>query len=801
MEPRIASLLGDTLLIDRNTIEQLSSLHSVQIPPPSVAPRRPLPVEPRDFVDETRASKNSLEPRASKPSLGHEFINKDFYAAFPGPPVGPAVVSSSGSSSTALAAAARPDGKPKAASRHAKSTIPLTEVLNSEQEDGPAVATAAAAAAVVVFSGSLSDILLDGGGGGGDGDCSSSSPRKKRKLGGNELLTLPKPHPPAKKGARRPRIPPLLQGLHQPPPDAGLFPPITGDGFKGALVERPAQETREVGPGARAAGAVERVVELGQGGAAGEEGKKGGKTKKRNKWTEQETKDLLRGVAKFGIGNWKKILECKDYVFRDRTSVDLKDRFVAFFFHCPSLSYLRRFRQATCLNTCCSILLMLRRFRTCCPDEYSKYRASDSSNPATPSKSAKGSHEPKDVTAKPSQYYGLYPPQIEPSEAKAPRRPRSGTDRKGPAELAEMGIDRPFFKNKRRERREFTERDDEALIRGFEKHGPVWHNIRSDPELGFGSRHPTDLRDRFRTRFPEKYAQAGYKVKPKDAQKQRDRSSGAKSDSKEPANSDQAVNRLEVETPLGAPPSTISAQTPSDTRSKPHNLLKPLLTTFPGPFDDFPDLASEDEASHSPITLSRNIFQWADAHPPHSTNAAMTNMPAIAADITSHLNFNLLAGMDQYHINPLATLNLPSATSTSFPINLTATGANISSSTTMAPIYSSSSTKQTQNLSQYPPSLPTLTFPSSSLPSGTRSGAVNLPPPADLLSGLDLDERTDVHNPSSLWEDGMALGMGAIPTSAAVIGTGAGAGSAVVPIRGLFESDGLGERSLLNSSV
>ena len=316
MEPRIASLLGDTLLIDRNTIEQLS-FHPVQIPPPSVAPRRPLPVEPRDFVDETRASKNSLEPRASKPSLGHEFINKDFYAAFPGPPAGPAVVSSSNE-----------DGKPKAAIRHAKSTIPLTEVLNSEQNDGPA----AAAAAVAVFSGSLSDILLDSSGGGGGGDGGSSSPRKKRKLEGNELLTLPKPHPPAKKGARRPRIPPLLQGLHQPPPDAGLFPPITGDGFNGALVERPAQEVREVGPGAPAAGAVERVVERGQGGAAGEGGKKEGKQKKRNKWTEQETKDLLRGVARFGIGNWKKILECKDYVFRDRTSVDLKDRFVAFFF-------------------------------------------------------------------------------------------------------------------------------------------------------------------------------------------------------------------------------------------------------------------------------------------------------------------------------------------------------------------------------------------------------------------------------------------------------------------------------------
>ncbi|OCL05233.1 hypothetical protein AOQ84DRAFT_366816, partial [Glonium stellatum] len=422
-----------------------------------------------------------------------------------------------------------------------------------------------------------------------------------------------------------------------------------------------------VGVGVTGGLGVERERE----GEDGDEGKGAGtgkkKVKKRNKWTEQETKDLLRGVAKFGIGNWKRILECQEFVFRERTSVDLKDR-----------------------------------FRTCCPDEYSKYRASDSSNPATPSKPTKRSHKPKDVNTKSLHYYGLHPPQIEPSEAKAPRRPRSNTDRKGPAELAEMGIDRPFFKNKRRERREFTERDDEALIRGFEKHGPVWHNIRSDPELGFGARHPTDLRDRFRTRFPERYAQAGYKVKPKDAQKQRDRSGGTKPDSKDPTTSDHqptkpAPNRLDAETPSSGSttqPTTTNTTipTPSDSRSKPHSLLKPLLTTFPGPFDDFPDLASEDEASYSPITLSRNIFQWADAHPPapnsnsnstnahaHATANATANaiaMPALAAaDITSHLSFGLLAGMDQYHVNPLATLNLPPAAAASGGAVTTATTA------------------------------------------------------------------------------------------------------------------------------
>ncbi|KAF2839132.1 hypothetical protein M501DRAFT_923224, partial [Patellaria atrata CBS 101060] len=49
--------------------------------------------------------------------------------------------------------------------------------------------------------------------------------------------------------------------------------------------------------------------------------------KPRRRWTEQETKDLLHGVAKFGIGSWKKILACEEYNFNGRSAVDLKDRF------------------------------------------------------------------------------------------------------------------------------------------------------------------------------------------------------------------------------------------------------------------------------------------------------------------------------------------------------------------------------------------------------------------------------------------------------------------------------------------
>ncbi len=47
----------------------------------------------------------------------------------------------------------------------------------------------------------------------------------------------------------------------------------------------------------------------------------------RRKWTEDETKDLLAGVKKYGIGKWKQILDDPAFSFSERSSVDLKDRY------------------------------------------------------------------------------------------------------------------------------------------------------------------------------------------------------------------------------------------------------------------------------------------------------------------------------------------------------------------------------------------------------------------------------------------------------------------------------------------
>ncbi|KAI9022759.1 hypothetical protein CLU79DRAFT_750603 [Phycomyces nitens] len=48
---------------------------------------------------------------------------------------------------------------------------------------------------------------------------------------------------------------------------------------------------------------------------------------KRRSWSREETTDLINGCVKYGVGNWKAILEDSRYCFCRRTTVDLKDRF------------------------------------------------------------------------------------------------------------------------------------------------------------------------------------------------------------------------------------------------------------------------------------------------------------------------------------------------------------------------------------------------------------------------------------------------------------------------------------------
>ncbi|EGG01717.1 uncharacterized protein MELLADRAFT_91966 [Melampsora larici-populina 98AG31] len=68
----------------------------------------------------------------------------------------------------------------------------------------------------------------------------------------------------------------------------------------------------------------------------------------------------------------------------------------------------------------------------------------------------------------------------------------------------------------RKERKQFTFEEDEALKKGYAKFGTAWSSIQRDPILS--SRKATDLRDRFRNAFPDLYsAAAGYKSRSRKA--------------------------------------------------------------------------------------------------------------------------------------------------------------------------------------------------------------------------------------------------------------------------------------------
>ncbi|KAI0078424.1 hypothetical protein K474DRAFT_1660443, partial [Panus rudis PR-1116 ss-1] len=53
--------------------------------------------------------------------------------------------------------------------------------------------------------------------------------------------------------------------------------------------------------------------------------------KPRKKWSEEETQMLVKGCNKWGVGNWKAILNDPELTFDNRSPVDLKDRFRTYF--------------------------------------------------------------------------------------------------------------------------------------------------------------------------------------------------------------------------------------------------------------------------------------------------------------------------------------------------------------------------------------------------------------------------------------------------------------------------------------
>ncbi|KAL5383537.1 hypothetical protein DPSP01_005932 [Paraphaeosphaeria sporulosa] len=716
MEPRIATLLGNS-----PTVTALS-----RTPPP----RKPHPVEPTTTNHHGNARANAAPTTASLP----------------------------GQSQSQSQSQNRHQHSPsqEAAPKRQKPSAPIASVLNT----------------VTPFSGRLSDLLLD---------PSQQQAALKRKRGDepadgppptgaeNSLLTLPKPHQQPKKSTKRPRIPPLLQGLHQVPPQAQsrLFPPITsesgafgrdrGDGapLRGTngperRKEQPTETPLHAAPGDRTAVAQQdaqtEAPAKGASASASDEESRAAATRsasspttttgtkelrKRNKWSEHETKDLLLGVSRFGIGSWKKILQCPDFTFNQRTAVDLKDR-----------------------------------FRTCCPGEGLKARKpkrkgdspgdSSQSTPTSSTTSSMSSNPDPVAQETLETIVSLRKPRGDNY-----RKDRVDTHRKGPAELREMGIHGSFARNNRRERRAFTEQDDENLLKGFEKYASSWHLMRDDKDLGFSTRQPTDLRDRFRIRFPEMFAKAGYKLKPKAEAMLKEKEKGKNQETAHIHTSitsqDSPSSSRAKDSASDTSFSSLTSIATSNSNLMPLALRESFLTSFAGPLDDFGDLDSEADGDHSrsPIILNRNIFEWADANPSQMSAASAANLPSMGP-FASDVPLGIFNATDATHINPMALLNSTVPSSTSQPSSSHATTssrlpdpyhhANNATVGTLSAI-----TKHSSDPMLRTPNLPTIVFPHVPV-SSARSAVHNLPPPADLLSGLEPDGRPEAQTVPSMDE-------------------------------------------------
>ncbi len=282
----------------------------------------------------------------------------------------------------------------------------------------------------------------------------------------DEYFQLPQP---VKKQKAKQVVPPIIIGLFEPPPNqAALFPPIASSSFhdshgrnslnmgppKGPKTQIPMEDpSKNIDKLDNKLNSVMKYA-----------------TKTRKKWTEEETAQLLLGVQAHGVGNWTKILQDPQYKFDGRRPVDLKDR-----------------------------------FRTCCPEELrGKGKQGSGSENArhvglvtTPKRTAMA----ENTTIESEGSSG--DEKLSPAPRKGLQKCRA--HRKNLEDLAELGIKEPFKRSGRRERRPFSDEEDRAILQGFQEYGTAWARILKDPRFNLKGRRPTDLRDRLRNKYPEKY--------------------------------------------------------------------------------------------------------------------------------------------------------------------------------------------------------------------------------------------------------------------------------------------------------
>jgi hypothetical protein len=261
------------------------------------------------------------------------------------------------------------------------------------------------------------------------------------------------------------------------------------------------------------------------------------------------------------------------------------------------------------------------RFRVCRPEAYGGARKTRKAKRVSPEEATTSKTSKKAKPAEPT------PP--EPSEEDETSTQQAST------------TDQTLWKAQRRPRRNFTDEEDQALLKGFREQGPSWVSICKDEAFREHGRTPTDLRDRLRTRFPEKYAQAGLASRPS-VPKPAKRTRATREESEKPVEPPQTV--------------TPTAMTSKDNQTRPPNDRLERISSRTGPAYTLPlpsigdDSLStfgypDDDEDADPIVLDRSIMDWAN------NNMSQINRPSHTHVSDSSLPY---PGID-----PLVTLKLP----------------------------------------------------------------------------------------------------------------------------------------------
>ena len=292
----------------------------------------------------------------------------------------------------------------------------------------------------------------------------------------DDYIHLPRPQQQHQGPRAPPLLPTIVNGIHEPPPNAALLPPMETNTQARMNHRQSTSVTRATGSAGMAnarppekmlnspamevvdnicepehfndiQAVEEKVVELSLAGASERQPRA---RKAPRKWSDNETKSLLQGVVKYGAGKWKSILEDEAFSFEQRTAVDLKDRY-------RIISGSNNIRG---LNE--------------------PHRAADPLTPSSPSIINTLVNSESTKTAEP------------------------------PHKLLQIA-DETLSNNptpSRRIRRAWKSDEDEHLLQGVAKHGFQWTAIHDDPELDLSHRKATDLRDRIRNKYPEGYKNA-----------------------------------------------------------------------------------------------------------------------------------------------------------------------------------------------------------------------------------------------------------------------------------------------------